>query len=136
MALNKKKIKQKIIEELESVPVVLSICAKLGVSRATFYRWRKEDEEFMAQITDAEKKGRESIGELAESKLIQRIEKGERWAVKYWLENNHSKYIKPRSQYKRIDPIPPMTIKFIGARYDIDGNIIEDEGNDKEKGKD
>ena len=40
------KSKQLLIEQLRKTPIVLVACEKMGISRATFYRWFKEDEKF------------------------------------------------------------------------------------------
>lgn len=96
MAHNKQRIKKQIIEELENVPIPFVVCRKLGVSKATFYRWLGDDIDFKTSIDKATERGRSNINELAESKLIQKLDNGENWAISYWLGNNSERYIKPR----------------------------------------
>ena len=38
--------KKAIIEQLKKTPIIQVTCEKLGVSRATFYRWKKNDDKF------------------------------------------------------------------------------------------
>lgn len=102
MALNKRSLKKKILEELEMLPVVLSICTKHGISRQTYYRWRNEDPEFRKKVEDVLELGRESINELAESKVIQKINDGERWATEYWLTHNNPRYMKRDNPLKTV----------------------------------
>ncbi len=94
MAYNKKTLKKKIIEELHLVPIILTVCAKYGISRQTYYRWVEEDKIFGENTQYAIENGRETINELAESKLIQMIDKGEKWAVQLWLGHNNHRYKK------------------------------------------
>lgn len=94
MAYDKRRIKKKIVEELEMIPVVLTICAKHGISRQTYYRWRDGDPIFKSDIEKALDLGRESINELAESKIIKKIDEEERWAIEYWSTHNNPRYMK------------------------------------------
>ena len=88
----------KFLEELCKVPIVSVACEKLGLSRNTIYRWRNEDTEFRKEMDKAMKLGEESINDLAFSKEIMHIQRGEPWAIKHWIDNHHKNYIKPRSR--------------------------------------
>jgi len=41
------KNKQDIIEQLRRTPIIELTCKKIGIGRASFYRWRKDDKESM-----------------------------------------------------------------------------------------
>ena len=35
--------KELLVEQLKKTPIVQVVCEKIGVSRASYYRWRKDD---------------------------------------------------------------------------------------------
>lgn len=96
-----KQDKIKIIEELRKVPIILVVCQKVGISRATIYRWMKEDATFEQEVDSVKKEGTQMINDLAESRLISNIQKGDNTAIIYWLKFNHPKY---RESYLRLEP--------------------------------
>lgn len=91
-----KKLQKLIITELESLPNKSYVCQKLGISRQTLYRWSKEDIDFAIAIDDAIRIGNESICDLAESKVIELVKRGDFRAAKYVLDNKHKDYKRPR----------------------------------------
>lgn len=92
-----KKLQKQIIAELENLPNKSYVCQKLGISRQTLYRWSKEDIDFAVTIDDAIRIGNESICDLAESKVIELVKRGDFRAAKYVLDNKHKDYKRPRS---------------------------------------
>jgi hypothetical protein len=109
MAKNKERLKRKIIEQLEVAPVVFSICNQLNIPRSTYYRWLKEDEAFANLVENALEKGRLTINELAESRLIQKVETGDSRSIEYWLGNNSLRYMKPREKVRA--PVQQKSLK-------------------------
>jgi hypothetical protein len=110
---------KKFLAELKAVPIVSLACEKTGISRNSVYEWRKNDNDFKKGMDEALEKGTYSINDLAESKLINAIQKGERWAIMFWLNNNKKNYARPRpkdfwekfADDKRIDKV---VIEFVG----------------------
>lgn len=90
--------KMRVIKELVLVPIVQLACKRAGVSRATYYRWLKEDPKFSLECDEALKKGQQSINDLAESKLIHRVNEGDMRAISFWLSNNKENYRKNPTQ--------------------------------------
>ena len=86
------KSKQLLIEQLRKTPIVLVACEKMGVSRATFYRWFKEDEKFKESAQEALGEGKNLINDMAESQLISSIKDKNFQAIAYWLKHNHPNY--------------------------------------------
>jgi len=84
--------KQLLIEQLRKTPIVLVACEKMGVSRATFYRWFKEDEKFKESAQEALGEGKNLINDMAESQLISSIKDKNFQAIAYWLKHNHPNY--------------------------------------------
>lgn len=87
---NKKKAE--LIEQLKKTPIIQIACEKVGVGRATFYRWRKEDKEFAEQVEQSLTDGAYLVSDMAESKLISAIKKESLPAIIFWLKSHHPKY--------------------------------------------
>ena len=91
------KDKQKIalIENLKKVPIVQIACEKTGISRATYYRWRKASIEFVKATDQAIAEGVLMINDLAESTLLSTIKDKNITSTIFWLKNRHQAY-KPK----------------------------------------
>lgn len=94
--------KKQIVDELEKAPIVLAVCQRVGISRATFYRWLKDDGTFAESVENSKREGIHTINDLAESKLIANIKNGDNTAIIYWLKHNHLKY---KEAYLGLTPI-------------------------------
>lgn len=86
------KDKQQVIDQLKFNPIIQIACQKSGVSRATFYRWRSEDEDFKKQTETAIQDGVLLINDLAESQLLAAIKDQNLTAIIFWLKNHHGDY--------------------------------------------
>lgn len=84
--------KKAIIEQLKKTPIIQVTCEKLGVSRATFYRWKKNDEKFAEEVDLALQEGSQLINDMAESQLITAIKNGNLTGIIFWLKNHHKNY--------------------------------------------
>lgn len=84
--------KAKLIEQFKKTPIVQIACEKTGIGRASYYRWRKEDDEFALAADEALTGGKQLISDLAESQLIRAIQDGNMTAIIYWLKNQHPDY--------------------------------------------
>ena len=80
------------LEELSKTPIVSVVCQKVGLSRQTIYRWLSEDSKFKVQFNTAISRGRDSVNDLAESKLINKIRDDNMIAIQFWLRNNKINY--------------------------------------------
>jgi len=90
--MKKDKTKSSLIEQLKKAPIVQIGCERAGVSRATYYRWRKEDGEFKKASDEAIIEGETLITDMSESQLISMIRDGNFQAVQLWLRHHHPKY--------------------------------------------
>jgi len=88
----KVKAKQMIIEQLKKMPIVQIACDRAGVSRMSYYRWRKSDKRFLAETDQALQEGLELINDLSESQLLQAIKDRNMSAIFFWLNNRHKAY--------------------------------------------
>jgi len=95
---SREKTKNLLLEALASSPNVEFACKKVGIGRATYYRWREDSEEFEEEADLAIAQGRSRINDLAESKLISLIHSEHFPAIKYWLEHNKSRYIRKKKE--------------------------------------
>src|SRR5665213_267241 len=92
-------LKQKFLDELRDRPNISVAAKRVGIAKATVYRWRKDDADFKKELQAALTEGREGITDLAEGKLIGAIHKGEKWAILTWLEAHTKRFYKPRGVY-------------------------------------
>lgn len=84
--------KEALLEQLRKTPIVQIACEKLGISRWTFYRWKKEDAEFTKKADEAMLDGRLLVNDLAESQLIGAVKDRNFAAIMYWLKHHHPSY--------------------------------------------
>ena len=67
------KEKEALLESLKQVPIIEYACKRTGISRTTFYRWKKDDKEFAKAVEEALTEGEELITDLSENQLISLI---------------------------------------------------------------
>ncbi len=84
--------KKRILEQLKKFPVVEIACNKTGISRATYYRWRKSDADFAEVCDEAIMLSAGFINDLAESQLIASIKDRNMTAIIFWLKHHHGAY--------------------------------------------
>jgi len=84
--------KKGLLEQLEKTPIVQLACSKIGIGRATYYRWRLNDKSFAQKADEAINKGRLLINDLAESKLLSAIQEQNMTGIIFWLKHNHPSY--------------------------------------------
>lgn len=95
----------KTIQMIAEMPFVNQACKKAGISRATFYRWKKDNPEFREGVNKALKEGRENIAEIAEVMLMKKVRDGDINAIKFTLAHNTNRYKTKRAAY----PFPPIS---------------------------
>lgn len=88
----KKKEKKLILDLLVKYPIVQLACEKAGISRATFYRWKNEDEEFNIESEKAIFDWKQLINDMAEMNVISWIKNWDKTLTMYWLNNNNPNY--------------------------------------------
>lgn len=98
--MKKYKLENKIIEELSKIPNISRVCEVVNLSRQTFYRWMQYDNNFKIKVNNALLTGAESINDLAEGTVINKIKSGDLKAAKYWLDNHKKEYTDLRLKFK------------------------------------
>lgn len=89
---NPDQIKSRILEHLRKVPIIQIACEKVGLSRATFYRWKKQDSNFAQQVDKAVFAGEQLVNDMAESQLLSAIRDKNLTAIIFWLKHHHKTY--------------------------------------------
>lgn len=92
MELRQNKDKELILQKLKQTPIIEVVCQKIGIARATFYRWKKSDKKFREAVEVAIDEGINLINELAESQLISAIKDKNLTSIIFWLKTHHSAY--------------------------------------------
>lgn len=85
--------KKLLLQHIEKTPIVEVVCQKVGIGRTTLYRWLQEDPDFAKEYNGAFGTGVELISDLAESKLIGKIQEGDMTAVKLWLGTHRKDFV-------------------------------------------
>lgn len=116
------KQKEQFIELFKKTPIVQIVCERVGISRATYYRWQKEDPSFYAEIVKSEQEGRSFLNDAMESILIQKAKDGDTTALIFYLKNNHPRYSESWSSIQPSD---------ITAIVDYLKNYSDDPSGDK-----
>lgn len=92
MSRNQNIDKRKLLKALAKSPIVEVACKQTGLPRATYYRWRKDDETFAEACDIAIEESAGRINDLAESQLITAIKEQNMTAIIFWLKHHHKAY--------------------------------------------
>lgn len=84
--------KDQMLEQLKKTPIVQAACGKVGIGRATYYRWRQEDKEFETKADEALAEGTAMVNDIAESQLMTAIKNQNLTAIIFWLKHHHPAY--------------------------------------------
>ncbi|MFH1533631.1 MAG: hypothetical protein ABID64_01750 [Nitrospirota bacterium] len=86
------KQKGTLLEQIKKTPIIQIACEKTGISRATFYRWRKSSRKFREEADQALVDGARIVNDMAESQLISAIRDQNMTAIIFWLKHHHKNY--------------------------------------------
>lgn len=111
MHKDKDEIKRKIVKMIsESNPKIISMCAKAGITDATYRNWRKEDPTFDKECDEAKEKYLRSLS-LESKKSLGKLVKG------YDYEETKTVYV------PGINPDEPMIAQQIVQKKHVPPNI-------------
>lgn len=88
----KTNLKNKFLEELKKVPIIQVACEKAGISRQTFYRWKKQHKKFSVEVDKALEEGVAFVNDMSETQLLNLIRDKEFRAVSFWLKYRNPNY--------------------------------------------
>lgn len=86
------KLKQALLDQLKRTPNIELACEKIGIARATYYRWIKTSKKFAKESEAAIWEGRLFISDIAESQIFSLIRDKKIEAIKFWLTHNNPRY--------------------------------------------
>jgi hypothetical protein len=84
--------KNKLLSELEKSGNIYVSCAKMNISRNTYYRWFASDTSFRKRAKKALRLGRENGCDIAEHALMLNIKDKDLPSIKYYLGHNSPRY--------------------------------------------
>lgn len=90
--MKKIKFQDQFLDELRRVPIVQVACERMGLSRNSVYRWRKEDPTFAKHMNEAIVDGVELVNDLSESQLLTMIKEKNWSAISFWLRHRNDHY--------------------------------------------
>ncbi len=93
--------KQLLLEQLVKMPILEAVCKKIDVSRSTIYRWRDEDPAFAKAYNKAMEAGADVLDDVAESKLLELINRADPSAVFFYLKHRHHKFSPVAAAFKQ-----------------------------------
>lgn len=130
--MKQNKLKNSLTEQLKEMPILQFACKKVGVSRASYYRWRK-DLKFAKEADVAIAEGETLITDLSESQLISLIRDRNFPAIQLWLRHHHPKYTNKIEVTGNLnvkeEPLTPEQQKLVEKALEVAG-LLE---NKKEK---
>ncbi len=130
------KEKQLLLDNLRQIPLVEVACKKSNISRATFYRWKKEDKEFAKAVEEAMFEGENLITDMSESQLISLIKDRNFQAVQLWLRVHHPKY-NPKLEITgnlniEEEPLTPEQKELVEKSLTLAGIVLNDKKENNE----
>jgi len=103
------------LAELEKLPIIQVACKKVGVSRNSIYRWRKEDFGFAEKMDESMDKGIDFVNDMSENQLLTLIKEKKFSAIRFWLTHNHLRYMKKEKEVKIEENLDSKAIiKILG----------------------
>lgn len=92
MSRNQAEDKKRLLAQLEKTPIVEAACSRVGLPRATYYRWRKDDQAFAVLCDETIERSIGRVSDLAESQLINAIKNQNMTAITFWLKHHSIRY--------------------------------------------
>lgn len=86
------KLKEAFLEQLKRTPTIETSCQKVGIARATVYRWIKASGKFEKKVDEALVEGRTFMSDVAENQLFSLIGDKKIEAIRLYLSTHNSRY--------------------------------------------
>jgi hypothetical protein len=119
-----KRFKEKLLQYLKDSGNISYACKRAGVSRETYYQWRRS-RLFAEEADTAISYGKEFVNDLAHTQLIQNIQQGDMGAVKFQLASCHPDY-QPRKPWPRELPeLRPAVAEIVISTAEPDKIRVE-----------
>jgi ACT domain-containing protein len=135
MSRNQQADKKLLLKQLEKTPIVEAACKHIGLPRSTYYRWRKEDDNFAELCDETIELSVGRVNDLAESQLINAIKNQNMTAITFWLKHHHHSYRNRLEVDAKIQAVQqeltPEQSKLINRALRLAGVAQEEEENVK-----
>ena len=135
--MKSKKQKKAVLDQLKQLPIIEVACKKSDISRATFYRWKKEDLQFSKMVDEAMSEGEKLINDMSESQLIAMIKDRNFQSIQLWLKHHHPKYtnkVEVSGNVTINDPLSKEQIELVQKGLSMIG-LLPKEGGQKDDSK-
>lgn len=86
------KLKTAFLEQLKRTPTIETSCQKVGIARASVYRWMKNSKKFKIQVETALHDGRAFMSDIAENQLFALIGEKKIEAIRLYLQTHNARY--------------------------------------------
>lgn len=86
------KLKIAFLEQLKRTPTIETSCQKVGVARASVYRWMKDSKKFKTLVEEALQEGRVFMSDIAENQLFALIGDKKIDAIRLYLQTHNARY--------------------------------------------
>jgi hypothetical protein len=106
--MKKNKKTNEFLEELKKIPIIQIACEKVGLSRNTIYRWKKEDKDFCGVMEQAMIEGEKLVNDMSESQVLTLIKEKNWSAISFWLRHHHPTY-RDRIEITAVAPQEELT---------------------------
>lgn len=122
--------KDLLLEQLRKIPVIEVACQKIGIGRASYYRWRTESQKFAKEADEAIRDGRELGSDMAESQILKAIRDGNLSAAYFWLKHNSKNYatkVELTANLKPDEELTPEQQETVKKALALSGLTEEDQ---------
>ena len=92
IAIRQNKLKEAFLEQLKRTPTIETSSQKVGIARATVYRWMKASKKFEKKVDEALEEGRAFMSDIAETQLFSLIGDKEISAIRLYLSTHNPRY--------------------------------------------
>jgi transposase-like protein len=105
----RKKLTLELLEK--SLGVIAPVCKQLKMSRETFYKWMREDEDFKKSVEEIY----ETQFDFVESRLLEKIKDGSEKSIHFYIARKGHKrgYITNIDLTNNGKEFPPIQINYI-----------------------
>ena len=86
------KLKEAFLDQLKRTPTIETACQKVNISRATVYRWIKENKQFERKVDESLNEGRTFMSDIAENQLFSLIGDKKIEAIRLYLSTHNPRY--------------------------------------------
>lgn len=130
--MKKHKVKDAFLNELRRIPIVQVVCERVGISRNTVYRWRKEDEEFAKAMDEALSEGEALVNDMSESQLLSLIKEKNWSAISFWLRHRNPKFkerIEIEGKVETVQELSSEQKELVRKALELANINLKDHGN-------